>query len=242
MVVSTSDPSVTATPVAFMSYAHVDDTEGQVTTFCEQLEQELRVLSGRSDIKIFKDVDIELGVPWSARIDEALATATFLLPIVTPGFLRSQYCCEELQAFLEHEEALGRNDLILPIYYVECDEDLVIRSDEVAAASWKAISSRQYFPWHHLRHKSPTDEAVKVERTKLARRMQKALARPGSRQPLREDAQPSPAGGAPISADGSAGVESHPPSAAAELPLDDLFDPDPVRSRPAAEQIAARGA
>jgi hypothetical protein len=232
MVVSTSDPSVTATPVAFMSYAHVDDSEGQVTTFCEQLEQELRVLSGRSDIEIFKDADIELGDPWSARIADALAASAFLLPIVTPSFLQSQYCCEELQAFLEQEEALGRNDLILPIYYVECDEDLVTRADEVAAASWKVISSRQYFPWHHLRHKSPTDEEVRVERTKLARQIQKALARPRPQRPPREDARSEPSPDVP------------PPvkSAPGELPFDDLFDPDPVLSRPAAGEVAARGA
>jgi hypothetical protein len=238
-----------------MSYAHADDGEGQVMTFGERLEQELRVLTGRGDIEIFMDADIELGAPWAERIARALTDSAFLLPIVTPSFLRSEYCREELQAFLAHEKALGRKDLILPIYYVECAEDLVTRADPVAEASWKAISSRQYFPWHHLRHKSPTEEEVRVERTRLAKQIQKALARPRPEQPS-ADAQPSPPRDAQTSPDAAPSIAPSPPPAAksppsppspptaagTELPLEDLFDPDPVRSRPAAEEVAARGA
>jgi len=41
------------------------------------------------------------------------------------------------------------------------------------------------FPWYHLRYKSPTEEVVRVKRTKLAQQMQKALARSQSHQPSR---------------------------------------------------------
>src|SRR5882757_7133708 len=103
--------------VAFMSYAHHDDLDGVLTTFRERLVTELRSQTG-VDVDIFVDHDaIELGEPWLDRLEEGLASSTFLLPIITPSFLTSPYCRAELRTFREHEHALGREDLILPVYY-----------------------------------------------------------------------------------------------------------------------------
>ena len=86
-------------PVAFMSYAHHDDGQGRLSRFRERLEGELRSQTG-IDLEIFKDSEeIGLGEQWRRRLEAGLAASTFLLPIVTPSFLTSAYCREELETF-----------------------------------------------------------------------------------------------------------------------------------------------
>jgi hypothetical protein len=120
--------------VAYMSYAHHDDSDGQLSKFRERLVVELRQQTG-VDVEIFMDNDsIQIGEHWRTRLDEGLAESTFLLPI-TPSFLMSSYCREELQTFRRHERALGRADLILPVSYIDCDHFRGAAPDEPAAAT-----------------------------------------------------------------------------------------------------------
>lgn len=218
-------------PVGFMSYAHVDNDEGQLTTFYERLEQELRVQAGRR-VEIFMDEDLEVGMPWRDRIDDGLAASTFLLPILTPSFLASEYCREELHAFLGHEKELDRADLVLPVYYVECEEFLKTTADERASAAWHAISPRQFFDWWHLRHKDSKAESVREERAKLAKQIHRAMIRQGSEHPA----------AAAVATEGAPAKPPPSSSSQAPLPLDLLFDPDPVSARPAAAEVVGRGA
>ncbi len=48
-----------------------------------------------------------------------LGAVTFLIPILTPSFFKSDYCRGEVEKFLDREKQLDRNDLILPIYYFD---------------------------------------------------------------------------------------------------------------------------
>ena len=52
----------------------------------------------------------------------ALDEASFMLPIVTPGFIQSEWCCKEVLRFREREKALGRSDLIFPFVYIRADD------------------------------------------------------------------------------------------------------------------------
>src|ERR1044072_4722741 len=109
-------------PVAFMSYAHRDDEDRRLSRFRERLERELAQQTGL-DVRIFKDSDdVELGEQWRTRLDEGLATSTFLLAIISPSFLMSRYCRDELETFRRYEQSLGRDDLILPVYYIDCED------------------------------------------------------------------------------------------------------------------------
>lgn len=47
---------------------------------------------------------------------------TLLIPIITPIFFRSLACRAEVERFLARERELGRQDLILPVYYVSTPE------------------------------------------------------------------------------------------------------------------------
>jgi CheY-like chemotaxis protein len=106
---------------AFLSYTRIDDEffGGSITALRRAIELGVQVVTGDRHFKVFQDIDgIELGEKWQERLDEALSSARFLIPIVTPLFFSSDACRNELQKFIIHEKDLGRDDLILPIYFV----------------------------------------------------------------------------------------------------------------------------
>ena len=138
--------------VAFMSYARFDDQhdDGQLTAFRERLSAEIRVQTGE-EFAIFQDRnDIAWGQNWQQRIDQALDAVTLLLVIITPGFFRSPACRAEVQRFLDRERPLGRDDLILPVYYVstpELDDPRRRDADPLAGI----LAARQFADWRELR-------------------------------------------------------------------------------------------
>ena len=140
--------------VAFMSYAHVDNKNGQLTEFRERLRTEVQIQTG-DEFPIFLDRDdVALGQDWSQRIREVFQEeVTFLIPIITPGFFKSEACRSELEMFLDREKSLGRRDLVLPVYYVHCpvlDDDTRRSADRLA----QVIASRQWADWRGLRFES----------------------------------------------------------------------------------------
>ena len=163
-------------PAALMSYAHSDDTDRHLTTFRERLSQEVHVQTGR-DFPIFQDTkDIQWGQSWQQRINDSLDEVTFLIPIMTPSFFHSEPCRAELERFIEREKRLGRNDLILPVYFVETDllSDPELRAtDELA----EVIASRQYIDWRDLRFEQFTNPQVRKILVKLAVQIRDALPR-----------------------------------------------------------------
>jgi hypothetical protein len=174
---ATTHPPPATAPVAFMSYAHHDDGDGRLTKFHGRLVHELRSQTGR-DLAIFKDVDdIALGEQWRKRLDEGLANSTFLLPIITPSFLMSEHCREEFGTFLKHERALGRDDLILPIYYIGCQDFETSGADEPGSATLRAVLERQYFDWRKLRGKRPSNARVEEALVNLATEIRGAMRR-----------------------------------------------------------------
>ena len=105
-------------PVAFLSYVRLDDRheDGRLSEFCSRLAGEIRMQTGRP-FHIFQNrKDIGWGEKWQQRIEDSLDAATFLIPIVTPGFFYSDPCGARRA---ERERKLGRKDLILPVYYLD---------------------------------------------------------------------------------------------------------------------------
>ena len=163
-------------PAAFMSYVHSDDEYGRLTEFRERLSYEVRVQIGE-EFLIFQDrKDILWGQNWKKRIEESLDEVTFLIPIITPSFFNSPACSDELQRFLEREKELGRNDLVLPIYYVDCpllNDEEKRAGDELA----QVIAARQYADWRELRHEPFTSPQVGKTLAQLAVQIRDALER-----------------------------------------------------------------
>jgi parallel beta-helix repeat protein len=159
-------------PAAFMSYARFNDEhdDGQLSAFRQRLSAEVRAQTGE-EFAIFQDRnDIAWGQNWQQRIDETLDAVTLLLVIITPGLFRSQACRAEVTRFLERERALGRGDLILPVYYIsarEMDDPGARETDELA----RVLAARQLADWRELRFEAFTTPAVRKAVAQLAARM-----------------------------------------------------------------------
>jgi hypothetical protein len=162
-------------PAAFMSYARFNDKhdEGQLSQFRERLAAEVQVQTGE-EFAIFQDRnDIAWGENWRQRIEGALDTVTFLLAVITPGFFRSSACRGEVERFLIRESELGRQDLILPVYYVSVPElDEPERRDGDSLAT--VLASRQFADWRELRFEPFTSPIVRKAVAQLASRMRHA--------------------------------------------------------------------
>ena len=165
-------------PAAFLSYVHSDDEheDGRITQLRERLSQEVKFQTAE-EFPIFQDRDdIKWGQNWEKRIDGALGAVTFLIPILTPSFFKSDYCREEVEKFLGREKQLDRNDLILPIYYFNTPllNDPDQRSQDTLAES---ILEHQYADWRELRHESLNSALVRKGVERLASQIRDALQR-----------------------------------------------------------------
>lgn len=172
-----------------MSYTRRDDGffGGRVTKFKSALETGIQVVSGDRSFEIFQDIEgIELGQKWQQRLNEAISGSLFLIPIITPLFFESRPCRDELAKFLEHEKSLSRDDLILPIYFVESpkmekDEE---REDDPLA---REIASRQSYDWRAYRALREDDPNFTEAVLALAANVERALARTANRVPVTVD-------------------------------------------------------
>jgi hypothetical protein len=156
-------------PIAFLSYSHFDDQNegGRLTEFRELLESELRARSGKT-IVVFQDrAGIDWGESWRQRVESANDSATFFLPIITPSFFTSDECQKELERFVRREQTLGRNDLILPIYYIDCE----------GIPGFDSLKTRQYKDWRDLRGMSPKSRKVLKALAEVAQGLLSALSR-----------------------------------------------------------------
>ena len=166
-------------PIGFWSYTSSDDAHsgGRLSALRLKLAGELQLLIGRRQpVRIFQDVAaIPFGTDWLKEIHKAIDELSFLLPIVTPAFLESEMCCQEVMRFRERERELGRDDLIFPFRYIDVSD---INPDEVHDPAVLALlNSRQRFDFASLRHRSPDSEEVATKLALLATALRAALRR-----------------------------------------------------------------
>src|SRR6185312_6507679 len=155
------------------------------------LADQLRLLIGRRQpVRIWQDVAaIPHGADWLKAIHKALGESSFLIPIVTPAFLESEMCCQEVMTFREREKALGRDDLIFPFRYVgltyftrdECHDPSV----------FDLLNSRQGIDFAPLRLRPPDTEEVMTRLVGLAESIHAALRR--TTTPVLPPVEPEPA-------------------------------------------------
>jgi hypothetical protein len=136
---------------AFLSYAREDDKGilSWISNFRKRLDAEVRLQLG-SGFRIFQDaVHISWGQSWRHQLQEAIESSLLFIPIVTPGYLASESCRNELKQFLRREQELGRTDLILPVYLAGSLEfSPSLEHDHLL----DVIRSRQALDWRKLRH------------------------------------------------------------------------------------------
>ncbi len=179
---------------AFLSYAHADDEylNGGITWLRDELQRGMRACTGKP-FEIFLDKDgIAFGQHWPSRLDEPLAGARFLIPILTPSYFTSQACRAEAAAFLELESASGRRDRILPIYLIEAD---VLDQPERRAADAlaQALHERQYANWQDAAFELSDSPRIRQRAFELAKRIKAASERiAGDAPPIVPEQGPGP--------------------------------------------------
>ncbi len=165
-------------PDAFLSYTRFDNdfAGGAISTFRDQLAAHVRALTAKP-FHIFQDVDgIGLGEHWPTKLDDMLNQTRFFIPILTPSFFESKPCRSELESFLEAERAVGRADLILPIYWTECEllDEETLRSEDPLAV---ILHERQHHDWRPLVFEAFANAEVQKSLQALARKIKTAKRR-----------------------------------------------------------------
>jgi hypothetical protein len=163
-------------PDAFLSYARLDDqvSDGYISWLRDKIEGQVNAEIGKGSFWIFQDTDeIRAGEHWASALDEALAGARFLIPILSPSYFASQPCLFELARFHGFERASGRKDLIIPIYF----RDAADRWDDPANPHAVLLRERQVFDWRQLRHRRRDDPEMLEHVERLARDIKVALLR-----------------------------------------------------------------
>ena len=171
-------PTPEKKPDAFLSYTRFDNefSGGAISIFRDQLAAHVRALTGKP-FYIFQDADgIGLGEHWPKKLDDMLNEARFFMPILTPSFFESKPCRKELQSFLDAEAKAGRVDLILPIYWTECEllDVETLRSEDPLAV---ILHERQHHDWRHLAFEPSNTNDYRASMQTLARKIRDASKR-----------------------------------------------------------------
>jgi hypothetical protein len=83
----------------FISYAHVDNSEGWVDKFHERLLNRLRQFDRRSDFAIWRDSKLSGADVFSDNIEFQLKSSGIFISVLSPNGLESSWCQKERQCF-----------------------------------------------------------------------------------------------------------------------------------------------
>lgn len=136
--------------LGFWSYVHADDNVdmGRVVQLGRDIVANYEAITAES-VELFLDLDyLHWGDTWRDRIDEALSNVAFFVPVLTPRYFKSPECRRELQFFVGRAGALGIDELILPILYIEVPE---LNEDEPSDPLVKMVKSIQWRSWTAFR-------------------------------------------------------------------------------------------
>lgn len=105
----------------FISYTHQDQessTGGDIRQFAADVVDALEGIHGRT-VKLFLDVkDVKWGEDLWSRLDDELQASTFLMPFITPRYLKSDACRREFTSFSEAAQRNGSEQLLLPLIWI----------------------------------------------------------------------------------------------------------------------------
>jgi TIR domain len=158
----------------FVSYRHDDDDAayGRIKKISHDIRRAYKSLSGL-EVELFFDTDsISLGDNWRDRIKSGLANATVFLAFISPLYLRSIPCREELQEFMSALSIRGSQKLIIPLLFTPVENiSAGFQDDEL----WKQIASLQYQRVDDLRRADPGSGYWMHIIDRIAERMRQVL-------------------------------------------------------------------
>ena len=99
----------------FISYAHIDnrtiseEQEGWITILHRALELRLSQLLSKTP-KIWRDLKLQGNDYFDEEILSKLITASVLVAVLSPRYVRSDWCIKEIKKFIEAAEQSGGID------------------------------------------------------------------------------------------------------------------------------------
>src|SRR4051812_5018265 len=86
----------------FVSYARNDLDGGELENFLVELERDLKGLTGKKTVILFRDLkDLRLGDHWKPALEDALKTSALMLAVCSSSYFKSDYCGKEFAVFLD---------------------------------------------------------------------------------------------------------------------------------------------
>jgi TIR domain len=167
----------------FWSYTRQDDEldGGRIRRLADRLRAEFALLTG-AELELFVDRDgIEWGDAWRSRIDEALASTTFFMPVITPRYFERRECRHELLTFIGHAKSLGLEELLLPILYVHVSDLTGENAPEDEAMA--IVAATQWVDWRDLRLEDEDSSKYRQAVNRLAGRLVEISERLSERPP-----------------------------------------------------------
>lgn len=167
-------------PIGFWSYAGQDDhsSNGRLDDLRRLLVNELQQVYGREPVKIWQDVSaIPPGAEWENSINQAIGQSSFLIPIITPAFIESEWCNKEVVKFLDREREIASTypnmqsrRLIFPIYYID-----ISKSDPFDPVVKEQLERLQFTDFRALRHSDFSSIEVRKTISRLAEELNSLL-------------------------------------------------------------------
>jgi hypothetical protein len=105
----------------FVSYAHLDN-EGDlpwVSTLVHDLNIRIPERLGTKGVQIWRDDRLEGNRPFTPDIFQAIQRAATLLIVMSPGYVKSQWCTRERSSFLDFARDCVRTDRIFIVEYLD---------------------------------------------------------------------------------------------------------------------------
>jgi TolB protein len=181
-------------PVAFMSYAQLDNEHDQrvLSKLAYHLSMQLRIRAGEAlNILRYQDEHQRERI-WNERIEQDIGSDTFLVAVLTPEFFQNRRCRAELEQFLEREQQLGHDDLVLPVYF--SDYDPLDHPGDTDDHLVQALRTRQRFDWRTLRMRDFSTPTVQRQVVRMAKQVQTALGQ----QPEEQQPEDAPTAATPV--------------------------------------------
>jgi hypothetical protein len=167
-------PTLSPEISVFVSYARIDDkaSYNRVSQLVESLADIYESETGQT-VGVFKDIEsIKPGDDWRDRIRLGLSASSIFLAFISPAYLRSASCREELSEFIAFLDANSSARLIVPLIFASPDRILNEFADDEL---WMRISNLQWLDVSQLRFTDPGTSTWLMATSKIVNRIDEVL-------------------------------------------------------------------
>ena len=136
----------------FLSYTRLKDQFNKVSDFRERLQNELEMREPTS--KVFQDShNLREGQHFPEELEAAVRAADVLLILMSPAWLKSDWCRREFEVFNSSDDRRLRLHRIVPVLWVQTPELAASSQDPVA----RQLAQINYADWRAHRYESWED-------------------------------------------------------------------------------------